>query len=264
MKNCLTVAGSDCSGGAGVQADLGTFWALGCYGMSVITSVVAENTAQVLAAHSVPRDIVSAQLRAVFTDIRVDAVKLGMLPNAECMEAVANALREYRPSIVVCDPVLHASAGAALMDGGALGTFMREIAPLCTLITPNIPEAQALSGLSVSTHDDMRAAALAIHKLGARAVLVKGGHLAGAALDVLYDGERFYEYTHERVNTRATHGTGCTLSSAAAAFMAQGEPLAQAVRSAKEYLTGAIMHGLNIGMGQQPFDRFYRLFTERT
>lgn len=264
MKNCLTIAGSDCSGGAGIQADLGTFWALGCYGMSVVTSVVAENTAQVLAAHSVPRSIVSAQLRAVFSDIRVDAVKLGMLPNAECMAAAAQALREYSPKITVCDPVLRATAGAALMDENALGTFMREIVPLCTVITPNIPEAQALSGLSVSTREDMRAAAKAIHALGAGAVLVKGGHLEGAALDILYDGERFREYSHERVNTRATHGTGCTLSSAITAFMAQDEPVENAVRLAKEYLTGAIMHGLDIGRGQQPFDRFYRLFTERT
>lgn len=263
MKNCLTVAGSDCSGGAGIQADLGTFAALGCYGMSVITSVVAENTAQVLASHTVPADIVSAQLEAVFSDIRVDAVKLGMLPDEECMRAVAHCLRKYPQSIVVCDPVLRATAGAELMESGSLGTFVREIVPLCTLITPNIPEAQTLSGRSISTPDDMKQAAAEIHALGAGAVLVKGGHLEGAALDILYDGERFYEYTHERVNTRSTHGTGCTLSSATAAFQAQGQPLAQAVGLAKNYLTEAIMHGLDIGKGQQPFDRFYRFSAER-
>lgn len=260
MKHCLTIAGSDCSGGAGIQADLKTFSALGCYGMSVITSVVAENTAQVISSMTVSAQVISDQLEAVFSDIRVDAVKIGMLPDEAAMIAVSQVLKKYRPKIVVCDPVMLATAGTELMQSSALGTFAGEIIPQCTMLTPNIPEAETLIGNRISNVEDMKSAAVNIHSLGAKSVLIKGGHLTGAALDILYDGERFYEFSHERINSSATHGTGCTLSSAIAAFMARGESPERAAALAKEYLTGAIEHGLNIGKGHGPTNHFYRFF----
>lgn len=260
MKHCLTIAGSDCSGGAGIQADLKTFSALGCYGMSVITSVVAENTARVISSMAVSAQVISDQIEAVFSDIRVDAVKIGMLPDESAMKAVANALKSYAPSIVVCDPVMIATAGAELMKGSALRTFVSEIIPLCTMLTPNIPEAETLTGRQICGAADMRAAAAEIRALGAGAVLIKGGHLAGDALDILYDGERFHELSHRRINSRTTHGTGCTLSSAIAAYMAQGKSPQTAAALAKEYLAGAIEHGLDIGGGHGPTNHFYRFF----
>ena len=263
MKNCLTIAGSDCSGGAGIQADLKTFSALGCYGMSVITSVVAENTERVFTSMAVAPDVISAQLDAIFADIRVDAVKIGVLPDAGAMRAVAAALLKYQPEIVVCDPVISATAGGDLMQGSALGAFIGGIIPLCSLLTPNIPETETLLGCKIETLTDIKAAALSLFAHGADAVLIKGGHLAGDATDILFDGKEFHSFTHERVHTNATHGTGCTLSSAIAAYQAMGNTLPEAVRLAKEYLTGAIQHGLEIGKGKNPMDHFYRQFPER-
>ncbi len=258
MKNCLTVAGSDCSGGAGIQADIKTFSALGCYGMSVITSVVAENTERVLSSMTVSPEIISDQLEAVFSDISVDAVKIGMLPDAGAMRAVQSALLKYRPEIVVCDPIIAATAGTELMQGGALGSFIEGIIPLCSLLTPNIPEAERLLGCKIDCFTDMKAAALSLFAYGAAAVLIKGGHLSGDAVDLLFDGKQFHTYTCPRISSRSTHGTGCTLSSAIAAFQAQGHSLSEAVGLAKEYLTGAIEHGLDIGRGHGPTDHFYK------
>ena len=264
MKNCLTIAGSDCSGGAGIQADLKTFSALGCYGMSAISAVVAENTERVISTMPVTPSGIYDQLEAVFTDIRVDAVKIGMLPDAGSMHAVAAALMKFDPEIVVCDPILAATAGTELMQGSAVNTFITTIVPLCTLLTPNIPEAEKLLGCTIKEYADIKAAALSLFAHGAGAVLIKGGHLTGDATDVLFDGKQFHNYTHERVNTNTTHGTGCTLSSAIAAFQAQGRSLPEAVGLAKDYTTGAIEHGINIGKGHGPLDHFYRLFPERT
>ncbi|MGN0649265.1 MAG: bifunctional hydroxymethylpyrimidine kinase/phosphomethylpyrimidine kinase [Oscillospiraceae bacterium] len=260
MKHCLTIAGSDCSGGAGIQADLKTFSALGCYGMSVITSVVAENTAQVISSMTVSAQVIADQLEAVFGDIRVDAVKIGMLPDEASMKAVAQALKKFAPKIVVCDPVMLATAGAELMRSSALGVFVSEIIPRCAMLTPNIPEAETLIGDRISGVEDMKSAAEKIYSFGTESVLIKGGHLTGAALDILYDGERFYEFSHARINSSATHGTGCTLSSAIAAYMAQGKSPDEAAALAKQYLTGAIEHGLNIGKGHGPTNHFYRFF----
>lgn len=260
MKHCLTVAGSDCSGGAGIQADLKTFSALGCYGMSVITSVVAENTARVISSLSVGAGMISDQLEAVFSDIRVDAVKIGMLPDEDSMRAVAAALKKYSPKVVICDPVMISTSGTELMRQSARSTFAGEIIPLCTMLTPNIPEAEELLGCTISGTDDMKSAAEKICALGAGSVLLKGGHLDGAAVDILYHEGRLTEYSHERINTRTTHGTGCTLSSAIAAYMAQGETAEAAVARAKEYLTGAIANGLDIGSGHGPTNHFYRIW----
>ncbi len=263
MTNCLTIAGSDCSGGAGIQADLKTFSALGCYGMSVITSVIAENTERVISSMSVSPSVIYDQLEAVFSDIRVDAVKIGVLPDAGAMHAVAAALMKFKPETVVCDPVIAATAGAELMQGSALSTFITTIVPLCTLLTPNIPETEALLGCSVREYADIKAAALSLFAHGAGAVLIKGGHLPGDADDVLFDGNKFHTYTCKRIDSTSTHGTGCTLSSAIAAFQAQGNALPEAVGLAKEYITGAIAHGFDIGKGNGPLDHFYRLFPER-
>ena len=234
MKNCLTIAGSDCSGGAGIQADLKTFSALGCYGMSAITSVVAENTGRVISSMSVSPSVIYDQLEAVFSDIRVDAVKIGMLPDAGAMHAVT----------------------------AALSIFINTVIPMCTLLTPNIPEAEKLLGCTISDFTDIKAAALSLFAHGAGAVLIKGGHLDGEATDVLFDGKQFHIYSHERIAATTTHGTGCTLSSAIAAFQAQGEPLPEAVAKAKDYVTGAIEHGINIGKGHGPLGHFYRLLPE--
>lgn len=262
MKNCLSIAGSDCSGGAGIQADLKTFSALGCYGMSVITSVVAENTERVISSMTVPPEFISDQLEAVFTDIEVHAVKIGMLPDVGTMRVVQSALLKYRPEIVVCDPIIAATAGAELMQGSSLGAFVDGMIPLCSLLTPNIPEAERLLGCEIHDFTDIKAAALSLFALGAEAVLIKGGHLSGDATDLLFDGKQFHTYTHARIDSRSTHGTGCTLSSAIAALQAQGKPLSEAVGLAKEYLTGAIEHGLNIGRGHSPTNHFYRQFPE--
>lgn len=264
VKNCLTIAGSDCSGGAGIQADIKTFSALGCYAMSVVTSVVAENTFQVISSMTVAPDVIFAQIDAVFSDIRVDAVKIGMLPDVGAMRAVAAALLKYKPQIVVCDPVISATAGGELMQGSAADVFMNEIVPLCSLLTPNIPETEQLLGCNAGSVPEIKAAALSFFAHGAGAVLIKGGHLDGDATDILFDGKQFHTFTHERIQTNATHGTGCTLSSAIAAYQAMGSSLPEAVRLAKEYLTGAIQHGLDIGKGRNPMDHFYRQFPERT
>lgn len=264
MKNCLTIAGSDCSGGAGIQADLKTFSALGCYGMSAVTAVVAENTEQVISVTAVPPTAIYDQLEAVFTDIRVDAVKIGVLPDAGSMHAVAAALMKFSPKIVICDPIIAATAGTELMSSSAISTFITTIVPLCTLLTPNIPEAEKLLECTITEFTDIKAAALSLFAHGAEAVLIKGGHLEGDAEDVLFDGKQFHRYSHTRIKTKSTHGTGCTLSSAIAAYQAQGQPLPEAVRLAKEYTTGAIEHGLNIGKGHGPMDHFYRQFPERT
>lgn len=232
--------------------------------MSVITSVFAENTHALLSSMSVSQEVIADQLEAVFSDIRVDAVKIGVLPDTGAMRAVAAALFKYKPEIVVCDPVIAATAGGELMNSSALGAFINGIIPLCSLLTPNIPEAETLLSCHIENVTDMKAAALSLFAHGAGAVLIKGGHLTGDATDVLFDGKEFSIFTHERLDRKSTHGTGCTLSSAIAAYQAQGKPLPEAVSLAKDYLTGAIEHGLDIGNGHGPTDHFYRLFPERT
>ena len=260
MKKALTIAGSDCSGGAGVQADLKTFAAHGVYGMSAVTSVVAENTLRVIGREDLSPGLIGGQLDAVFEDMGADAVKIGMLPGVPCMRAVAERLRAYRPPRVVIDPVMMASSGGPLMEPDAMGTFLAEILPLADLITPNLPEAEAMAGFAVRTPEEMERAARAIVRLGARAVLVKGGHLPGDALDILCDGAAFHSFSAGRVPARNIHGTGCTLSSAIAANLALGFPLPQAVRRAKAYLTAAIRHSLPMGKGAGLVQHFYDFY----
>jgi len=259
-KKVLTIAGSDCSGGAGIQADIKTFAAHGVYGMSVIVSVVAENTARVIGVQDITAEMIEKQIDAVFEDIGADAVKVGMLSQSVCMEAVARRLREYRAQNIVVDPVMIAKNGCPLMNPDSINTLMHEILPLAYMLTPNIPEAEKISGMKIGSLEDMERAARRIGGLGVKNVLVKGGHAEGDALDVLYDGKRFYHFSTERINTKNTHGTGCTYSSAIASNLALGFSLPEAVKKAKEYVTTAIRHSLAIGKGCGPTHHFYDLY----
>jgi hydroxymethylpyrimidine/phosphomethylpyrimidine kinase len=261
MKTALTIAGSDCSGGAGIQADLKTFSAHGVFGMSVITSVVAENTLRVIDIQDIRTDMIVKQIDAVFEDIVPDAVKIGMLSNRETMLTVAEKLKQWKPANVVIDPVMYAKNGSALMEPEAVNTLIAEIVPFADLITPNIPEAEKMSGIDIATQDDMKTAARIIRDMGCRSVLVKGGHAVGDATDILFDGNEFYSFTAQRIDTKNTHGTGCTFSSAIAANLALGLPFAKAVELAKEYVTGAIRHSLPLGKGNGPTNHFYKFFS---
>ena len=260
MRKALTIAGSDPSGGAGVQADLKTMSALGVYGMSVIVSVVAENTARVISVEDISPRVISDQIDAVFEDIFPDAVKVGMLSSEEVMRTVAAKLAEYRPQHIVIDPVMYAKNGAPLMQEDAIDALISLIVPVATVLTPNIPEAKKITGMKISTIDDMKKAGEKIVSMGAKAALVKGGHYIGDASDVLFDGSDFHIYTTKRINTKNTHGTGCTLSSAIASNLALGYPLPESIKRAKDYVTGAIEHALDIGKGNGPTNHFYALW----
>ena len=260
MKKILSIAGSDCSGGAGIQADLKTFSAHGLFGMSVIVSVVAENTSRVIDIQNISPDMIRKQIDAVFEDIGTDAVKIGMLSGEESMRAVAEKLSEYKAQNIVADPVMYAKNGCPLMDPDSVGALIDIIIPAADLLTPNIPEAERIAGITIENTEDMKKAAAKIHKMGSRNVLVKGGHLEKEALDILYDGKNYYYFNSERINTKNTHGTGCTFSSAIASNLALGMGLESAVRKAKIYVTTAIRHSLNIGKGHGPTNHFYSLY----
>ena len=260
MKKVLSIAGSDCSGGAGIQADLKTFSAHGVFGMSVIVSVVAENTTRVIDIQDVRPDMISKQIDAVFEDIEVDAVKIGMLSGEACMAAVAEKLKKYKPQNIVVDPVMYAKNGSPLMDPGAIDALIQLIVPFADILTPNIPEAEKIAGVSVEDIANMEDAAKKIHQMGCGSVLIKGGHAAGDATDILFDGKGFSYYTSERIRTKNTHGTGCTYSSAIASNLAMGYPPAEAVRLAKDYVTTAIRYSLDIGRGYGPTHHFYDLY----
>lgn len=260
MKKVLTIAGSDCSGGAGIQADLKTFSAHGVYGMSVIVSVVAENTSRVIDIQDVTPEMIEKQIDAVFEDIGADAVKVGMLSQPCCMKAVARKLKQYQPKNVVIDPVMYAKNGCPLMDPDSIDTLIKEILPLAYVLTPNIPEAEKIADMKIDSPEDMEQAAKRIHEFGVQNVLVKGGHAVGDALDILYDGKEFYRFSTERINTKNTHGTGCTYSSAITSNLALGLELEEAVKQAKHYVTTAIRHSLSIGKGYGPTHHFYELY----
>lgn len=259
MLPILTIAGSDCSGGAGIQADLKTFSAHGLFGMSVIVSVVAENTFRVANAYSMSTECVAEQIECVFEDIFPKAVKIGMLPNPEIMGVVAEKLKFYDAKNIVIDPVMYAKNGFALMES-KMGEFLiKNVLNLADLITPNIPEAEHLCGFEIKNDDDMKKAAISIAKIGAKAVLLKGGHRQGASDFLYYKGE-FFEYKTEFINTKNTHGTGCTLSSAIASNLARGYDMPKSIRLAKSYIQTAIKHSLNLGRGNGPTHHFYDLY----
>ena len=254
----LSVAGSDSGGGAGIQADLKTFSALGAYGMTAITAITVQNTQGVSGVQTADPAVVAAQIAAVASDIGVDAAKTGMLMNAAIVHAVADGLREAGVDKVVVDPVSVSKHGYLLLEPAALDALRSELLPLALLVTPNLLEAEALTGLEVRTRDAMRRAAEAIRGEGALAVLVKGGHLGdAAAADLLMDadGEEWLEV--ERIETPNTHGTGCTLSAAIAVHLAMGEDLRSAVRAGKAFVTGAIAHALALGRGVGPVDQLW-------
>lgn len=257
----MTIAGSDSGGGAGIQADLKTFAALGVYGASTLTAITAQNTVTVTAVHELPTDIIAAQIEAVITDIGVDAVKTGMLSSAGIVEAVAQELQRHGICNLVVDPVMVAKSGDALLRHEAIESLKSRLIPLAVLVTPNIPEAEALTGMTISTDEEMQEAARQIIAMGARAVVVKGGHLSGPASDLLYDGNDFTRFTSERFNTINTHGTGCTFASAAAAGLAQGKSLWDAVAQAKDFVTEAIRNSYPLGHGHGPVHHFYRFWT---
>ena len=260
MRKSLSIAGSDCSGGAGIQADLKTFSAHGIYGMTVITSVVAENTYRVTDYQDVRPDMIEKQIDDVFEDIVPDATKIGMLSCRDTMLAVAGKLRKWKPKNIVVDPVMYAKNGSALMEELAISTLIAEIVPFADLITPNIPEAEKMTQKVIKTHDDMRQAARLIHAMGCKAVVVKGGHSEGDAVDILFDGEAFYDFPAPRVVTKHTHGTGCTFSSAIASNLALGLPINKAVEKAKAYINDAISHSPKLGKGNGPTHHFYQMY----
>jgi hydroxymethylpyrimidine/phosphomethylpyrimidine kinase len=259
LRAALTIAGSDSGGGAGIQADLKTFAALGVYGTSAITAVTAQNTIGVTAVFPLPADLVTAQIEAVASDIAIHATKTGMLATAAIVEAVAAAIEELDLPLVVVDPVMLAKSGDRLLDEDGVRTLCAELLPRATVVTPNIPEAEALTGRRIRSSDDAREAARRIHGMGPSAVIVKGGHAAGdEIIDLLFDGERFAEFRAARVHTRSTHGTGCSFASAVAAYLARGHSLADATERAQSYVVGALRHGLAIGKGHGPLDHFWQ------
>jgi hydroxymethylpyrimidine/phosphomethylpyrimidine kinase len=249
----LTIAGSDSGGGAGIQADLKTFAALGVYGVSAITAVTAQNTRGVSAVETLSPGIVAAQIAAVVEDFPVAALKTGMLANAGIIGAVARLLRVSRVGPLVVDPVMVAKSGDRLLDAGALDALTRELLPLAAIVTPNLPEAEVLAGMKVRTVADQREAAGRIAALGARAVVVKGGHAESAEIvDVLFDGQAFTEFRHERVPGTSTHGTGCTFSAAIAAQLALGRGIQEAIPLAQDYVAKAIRNAPGLGSGHGP------------
>jgi hydroxymethylpyrimidine kinase/phosphomethylpyrimidine kinase len=255
----MTIAGSDSGGGAGIQADLKTFAALGVHGTSAITAITAQNTLTVTEIHEVPVRVIRAQIDAVVDDIGVQSVKTGMLASAQIVEAVAEAIRERGLENVVVDPVMVAKGGARLLQSDAIAALYRHLIPLATVVTPNIPEAEVLLCRSLSTLDERRQAARDLVALGPRAAVVKGGHADGEAVDVFWDGTHMVELTARRIDTENTHGSGCAFSAAIAAGLAHGLTPIEAVRNAKDFITGAIEHSLEVGKGHGPVNPMHRL-----
>jgi hydroxymethylpyrimidine kinase/phosphomethylpyrimidine kinase len=272
----LTIAGSDSGGGAGIQADLKTFAAHGAYGMSAVTAITAQDTRGVHAAYELPPALVAAQIDAVFGDLGVDGVKIGMLASAPIVEAVAERLAAYGAGRaaragqagppVVLDPVMVAKSGDSLLASEAVAALAERLLPIATVVTPNLPEARRLTGLGGESEEERAAAARALAAAGARggdrgpAVLLKGGHGAGdEVVDLLWDGERLHRFAAPRIATTSDHGTGCTLSSALAVQLAAGRPLAEAVARAIDYLRGALAAAFPLGGGHGPVDHLYAL-----
>ncbi|MBZ4654095.1 MAG: phosphomethylpyrimidine kinase [Peptococcaceae bacterium] len=260
MRKVLTIAGSDSCGGAGIQADLKTFAALGTYGMSVITAVTAQNTQGVFAVQEIAPEMVAKQISCLYEDIVIDAVKIGMVSNTEIIKTIARKLKEYQAQNIVVDPVMISKSGYDLMRPEAKEELIQTLLPVADVVTPNLYEAQVILEREITTVEDMEKAARDIVALGPKSALVKGGHLQGNAVDVLYDGESFTYYDQERIATTNTHGTGCTYSSAIAAHLARGLSVKEAVQGAKEYITGAILNSFSIGKGVGPTHHFYKYY----
>lgn len=258
----LTIAGSDSGGGAGIQADLKTFAALGAYGASIITAITAQNTVAVTAIHEIPIEVIAAQADAVLSDIGTDAAKTGMLATPAIIATVADRLRAHEVRRLVVDPVMVAKSGDRLLREDAIDALRTLLLPLATVVTPNVPEAEAISGVVVTGRDSAVEAARRIRAMGPAVVVIKGGHLDGAVVeDVVFDGETVTVLSGPRVATRHTHGTGCTFSAAIAARLAWGDAPVEAVRLARDYLQGAIEHAWPLGAGHGPVDHLWRSAT---
>lgn len=260
MKTALTIAGSDSGGGAGIQADLKAFAANGVFGTSVITAVTAQNTTGVLGVAELEPSFVELQIKAVLEDIQVDAIKIGMLSSSEIIKTVAGVLRDYTHIPVVLDPVMVAKSGDHLLQPQARQALIEHLMPLASIVTPNLHEAGVIVGFEVKDVKAMEEAAQAIKNMGAANVLVKGGHLQGEAVDLLYNGQVFTTFSAPRLSNANTHGTGCTYSSAIAANLAKGVDVKTAVSQAKEYITGAIENAFPLGKGIGPTHHFYDLY----
>lgn len=263
MKTALTIAGSDSSGGAGIQADLKAFAANGVFGMSVLTAVTAQNTMGVTGVENVSPSMIGKQLEAIFSDMPVDCIKIGMVSNEHAIDMIAEKLKKYAFSPIVLDPVMVSKSGHALLEETAKTALMKHLFPLATLVTPNLPESSEITGKDVTSIEEMERAALFIKDMGPKAVLIKGGHLDGEPVDILYDGEDMMYLKGKRIVTRHTHGTGCTLSSAIAAHLAKGASLLEAVESAKQYVQKAIEEAPEIGHGSGPLHHFYHWYSKK-
>lgn len=259
LKTVLTIAGSDCSGGAGIQADLKTIAAHGLYGMSAITALTAQNTTGVFGVRDTDAAFVGLQIDCVFDDIPPDAVKIGMVSNKDIISVIAKKLTERKAGNIVADPVMVSTSGCRLISEDAAETLIAELLSIADVITPNIPEAEVLCGFGIRTKDDMIRAAETISKSVGGAILIKGGHFENRADDLLFFGGSVRWYPCERIGTSNTHGTGCTLSSAIACNLAAGFDIADAVANAKNYITGALKSGLDLGRGSGPLDHGFRM-----
>lgn len=259
MYKVLTIAGSDCSGGAGVQADIKTITAHGMYAMSAITALTAQNTTGVYGVLESTSDFLKAQLDCIFTDIFPDAVKIGMVSDSELIGAIADSLIKYKPNNIVLDTVMVATSGSPLLKEEAMRALTEKLIPLADVITPNIPEASVLLGRDIKNMEDMKAAALDLYSKFGCACLVKGGHGMEKVTDVLCDKGEIYIFEGTKIDTENSHGTGCTLSSAIACNLAEGKSLAESIRNAKDYLTGALADGLDLGKGSGPVNHCYKI-----
>lgn len=259
MIKILTIAGSDCSGGAGIQADIKTITAHKMYAMSVITALTAQNTTGVFDLIEMKPEFVANQIDCIFNDIRPDAVKIGMVSNPEIISVIAQKLKEYDVKKIVVDPVMVATSGSVLLCDEAIHALISKLLPLADVITPNIPEAQKLCGFSIKNEKDMIKAGAVISQKIKVPVLVKGGHLVNDAIDLLYEDNNYYWFKAERIDNNNTHGTGCTLSSAIACNLGSGKLLNESIKNAKKYLTGALQSQLNLGKGSGPLNHMYWL-----
>lgn len=261
MNTALTIAGSDCSGGAGIQADIKAMSANGVFAMSVITAITAQNTTGVFGIEDISPEMIYKQIKVIFEDIKVDAIKIGMVSKKESILAIIQALKTIKnlPPVIL-DPVMVSTSGCKLLNDDSKVELIRGLIPLAELITPNLPEAEEILGYKINSIEEMKLATMKLRELGCKYVLLKGGHLQGnEAIDIFYDGEDFAEYREVRIKTKNTHGTGCTLSSAIAANIGKGIGIKDAIRISKEYITEAIEKSFQLGKGDGPTNHFYFL-----
>jgi hydroxymethylpyrimidine/phosphomethylpyrimidine kinase len=260
MKNVLTIAGSDSCGGAGIQADIKTFSALGTYGMSVITAVTAQNTKGVIKICEMEPEIVESQINCLFDDITIHAVKIGMVSSIGIIDTIGRCLKDNGARNIILDPVMVSKSGYHLLKPEAIDELIKVLFPMAALVTPNLFEAEVITGRRIENIEQMKDAAKMITTLGAKSVVVKGGHLEGDAVDVFFDGVTFSHLKSGRIHTKNTHGTGCTFSSAVTAFIARNYPMPEALQMAKEYISIAIEHSIELGAGPGPTNHFYSLY----